>query len=64
MLPEDFPEWRRHLLTDPQTSGGLLVACAADRAEAILSQVRAAGFAEGAIVGRVGDAGVGRISVV
>ena len=27
-----LPEWRRHLLTDPQTSGGLLVSCAADRA--------------------------------
>ncbi|MET0258725.1 MAG: selenide, water dikinase SelD [Methylobacterium sp.] len=63
-LPEDFPEWRRHLLTDPQTSGGLLVACAADRAEAILSRIREAGFAQAAIVGRVGDAGVGRISVV
>ena len=24
-LPADMPEWRRHLLTDPQTSGGLLV---------------------------------------
>ena len=34
-LPEGMPEWRRHLLTDPQTSGGLLVACAPGRAEAI-----------------------------
>ena len=24
-LPPDLPEWRRHLLTDPQTSGGLLL---------------------------------------
>lgn len=30
-LPADLPDWRRHLLTDPQTSGGLLVTCAADR---------------------------------
>ena len=28
MLPADYPLWQRHLLTDPQTSGGLLVACA------------------------------------
>ena len=27
-----LPDWRRHLLTDPQTSGGLLVACAPERA--------------------------------
>jgi selenide,water dikinase len=26
-LPTSFAEWRRHLLTDPQTSGGLLIAC-------------------------------------
>jgi hypothetical protein len=32
-LPAGLPDWRRHLLTDPQTSGGLLVACEPDRAE-------------------------------
>jgi selenide,water dikinase len=30
-LPADFPEWSRYLLTDPQTSGGLLVACAPEK---------------------------------
>jgi selenide,water dikinase len=38
-LPPGFPEWRRHLLADPQTSGGLLIACAADRAPAILKML-------------------------
>ncbi|WP_342154139.1 selenide, water dikinase SelD [Methylorubrum sp. SB2] len=52
-LPADFPEWRRHLLTDPQTSGGLLVSCAPERAAAILSTIHAAGFAQAAIVGRI-----------
>ncbi|WP_238183008.1 selenide, water dikinase SelD, partial [Methylobacterium trifolii] len=33
-LPAGFPEWRRHLLTDPQTSGGLLVASARPAAQA------------------------------
>ena len=51
-LPADLPDWRRHILTDPQTSGGLLVTCSPGRAEAILAQVRAAGFAQAAIVGR------------
>ncbi|MGY2052615.1 selenide, water dikinase SelD [Methylobacterium sp. JK268] len=51
-LPEGFPDWRRHLLTDPQTSGGLLVACAAEAAQTILARVRAAGHPEAAIIGR------------
>lgn len=51
-LPEGFPEWRRHLLTDPQTSGGLLVSCGAEAAEAILALVREAGFAQASIIGR------------
>lgn len=59
-LPENLPDWRRHILTDPQTSGGLLVTCAPARAEAILAQVRDAGFAQAAIVGRfeAGAAGI------
>ncbi|ACA20392.1 selenide, water dikinase [Methylobacterium sp. 4-46] len=59
-LPDGFPEWRRHLLTDPQTSGGLLVACAAGPAEAIRDRIRAAGYPAAAIVGRVeaGPAGL------
>ncbi|RFC63930.1 MULTISPECIES: selenide, water dikinase SelD [Mesorhizobium] len=39
------------LLTDPQTSGGLLVACAPDSTEAVLNCFRRHGFAEAAIVG-------------
>ena len=59
-LPDGLAEWRRHLLTDPQTSGGLLVACAPERAEAVLAAIRAAGFSQSAIVGRIeaGPAGV------
>ncbi|HEX6999123.1 MAG TPA: selenide, water dikinase SelD [Gammaproteobacteria bacterium] len=52
-LPAALPEWQRHLLTDPQTSGGLLVAVAAPRAEAVLATIRAAGYASAQIVGRV-----------
>jgi len=36
-LPAAFPDWKRNLLTDPQTSGGLLVCCA----PAVTSQVMA-----------------------
>ena len=34
--PADFPEWKRKLLSDPQTSGGLLVACARDAVQDVL----------------------------
>ena len=39
-LPAGFEDWRRLLLTDPQTSGGLLVACDAQAALAILARIR------------------------
>ena len=52
-LPESLPEWRRHLLTDPQTSGGLLVSCAAPHADALLDQIRAEGYHSAAIIGSV-----------
>src|SRR5690606_34291653 len=48
-----LPDWRRDLLTDPQTSGGLLVAVAEAEASAALDHIRAAGFDLAAIVGRV-----------
>ncbi|KAG2439800.1 hypothetical protein HYH02_010435 [Chlamydomonas schloesseri] len=46
--------WRRDLLVDPQTSGGLLLAVEPGRAaEAVLAAVRAAGFGQAAVVGRL-----------
>ena len=52
-LPPALPDWRRDLLTDPQTSGGLLIAVAADEAPALLELARARGFGASRIVGRV-----------
>jgi selenide,water dikinase len=59
-LPGALPDWRRDLLTDPQTSGGLLIAAAADRADALLDLAKARGFAASRIVGQVteGPAGI------
>ena len=39
-FPTGFEDWRRLLLTDPQTSGGLLVACDAQAAPSILARIR------------------------
>jgi selenide,water dikinase len=41
----------RALLTDPQTSGGLLVACAADAADDVLAIFRSEGFGRAAVIG-------------
>ena len=35
-VPSGFPDWKRKLLSDPQTSGGLLVACAPDAVPQVL----------------------------
>lgn len=52
-LPEGFAAAERALLTDPQTSGGLLAACAPETAEEVLAVFRRHGFAAAAAVGRV-----------
>ncbi len=59
-LPDGLPDWRRDLMTDPQTSGGLLIAVAADRAQALLGLAHDRGFGASRIVGRVteGPAGI------
>ncbi|SDV50082.1 selenide, water dikinase SelD [Chitinasiproducens palmae] len=51
---------RQALLTDPQTAGGLLVACAPAARERVLAIFREHGFAEATVVGEVaeGPAGV------
>ncbi|MDI4234825.1 selenide, water dikinase SelD [Bradyrhizobium sp. Arg237L] len=54
VLPSELPSWRRALLTDPQTSGGLLVACKADRAASICAMIKAAGYPRASIIGSVG----------
>ena len=43
------------LLCDPQTSGGLLVACAAEAASDVVGAFRRAGFAAATVVGRMED---------
>ena len=52
----------RAVLTDPQTSGGLLAACAPAAASAILAMLRNQGFVDAAVIGAV-TAGDSRIVV-
>ncbi len=58
-LPDSMPEWQRNLLTDPQTSGGLLVACEADTADSLVAEMRAAGFSFAARIGGLEAPGAG-----
>ena len=60
ILPAALAPWRRDLLTDPQTSGGLLIAVARDGAEEVLAFAKTLGFVSARPVGRVieGPAGV------
>ena len=48
------------LLTDPQTSGGLLVACAPETVDEVLALFAREGFAHAAVIGDMvaGPAGV------
>lgn len=62
-LPDGYSEWKQHLLTDPQTSGGLLVSCSASAADRLLKQIRAAGYPLAAIVGKI-EAGEPVVQVV
>jgi len=53
VLGDGLPATARDLLTDPQTSGGLLVSCEAQAADEVLRLFRDGGFGEAAVVGRV-----------
>jgi selenide,water dikinase len=53
VLPAGFADWQRNLLTDPQTSGGLLVSCAPDAVEAVMAVFKQHGFDDAAVVGNL-----------
>lgn len=52
------------LLCDAQTSGGLLIAVAADKQDALLAELTAAGTPAAAIVGRITDGPAGTIEAL
>jgi selenide,water dikinase len=43
--------WQQHLLSDPQTSGGLLIACSAETSEQVLDILRVDGFMQAEKIG-------------
>ncbi|MBK8689784.1 MAG: selenide, water dikinase SelD [Betaproteobacteria bacterium] len=57
-----LPPAAQVLLTDPQTSGGLLAACAPEAVDDVLAVFRAAGFGRAAVIGEI-VAGEPRVEV-
>jgi selenide, water dikinase len=61
-LADGMADWQRDLLTDPQTSGGLLVAVAPEGLEAVMACLCGAGFGEAAVIGEMVE-GAMRVAV-
>lgn len=62
-LFEGCADWRKAILTDPQTSGGLLVACRPEAVEDVLGVFRRHGFERAGVIGEL-EAGPARAVVV
>ena len=52
--PAAAPDWQRAMVSDPQTSGGLLVSCAPEAVDAVLGAFAGAGFEQAAVIGHMG----------
>ena len=52
-LPSDMPSWKKNLLCDPQTSGGLLVSCAPEAVESVLNLFKQQGFNYASVLGEM-----------
>jgi len=63
-LPAAFPESEQALLTDPQTSGGLLVSCTPEALGEVMAIFRKHGFAEAAVIGNTAQAPEGTRLIV
>jgi len=59
LLPDAFAAEDKALLTDPQTSGGLLVSCAPSAVHEVLAVFRRHGFEGAAVIGEVAAAVAG-----
>jgi len=55
VLPQGAPDWVRKLVTDPQTSGGLLVACEPAAEQNVLAEFATRGFTEACTIGRFSE---------
>jgi len=54
-LSKSLPAWAQDLLSDPQTSGGLLVSCEPHSAPQVLKIFQDSGFTQACVIGHVQD---------
>ncbi len=54
-IPADLPDWRRNILCDPQTSGGLLIACAPAEADGLVRLFRERGYGFARAIGALAE---------
>jgi selenide,water dikinase len=57
-----FPKSGKKTLSDPQTSGGLLVACSPEAVPQVLEAFKTKGFAQACVIGKL-SAGAPRLTV-
>jgi selenide,water dikinase len=55
VLPADAPEWWRGILCDPQTSGGLLIACSQESVLEVLDLLRNRTATSATVIGEISD---------
>ncbi|HUH61267.1 MAG TPA: selenide, water dikinase SelD [Candidimonas sp.] len=60
-LSPNVAPWQQALISDPQTSGGLLVSCRPDAAAAVLDAFRAEGFEQAAAIGQFHETSSSRV---
>ena len=53
VLAANYGDLERNLITDPQTSGGLLVACASSAVDEVLAIFAAEGFSGATVIGEM-----------
>src|SRR5688572_2753040 len=58
----DLAEWQRKLISDPQTSGGLLVSCAKESVEQVLGEFKKRGF-DAKVIGKLTSAAGAKPSI-
>jgi selenide,water dikinase len=63
LLPDGFGPTERALLSDPQTSGGLLVSCTPQAVDQVLATFRRHGFGDAAVIGSARAAGEARLVI-
>jgi selenide,water dikinase len=52
-VPETIEQWQRNMLMDPQTSGGLMISCPPETADAVVALFHEQGYEFAAVIGEM-----------